>query len=139
MHENDGVCREEGCRCTHFLGQPYFEREYSDQLLALLLKGLRPEKFRDNLGLSQEEIDAILEKRIAELAEARVNQITRNGTIHPPGPAPQGSPPSDSSSTSATAGGPALGQGSLDPSTFYSDAPPLLPDGFPEQGPANGP
>jgi hypothetical protein len=138
-HENDARCRAEGCSCARFSGQPYKEQEHSDTLLMFLLRGLQPEKYRDNLGLSQEEIDAILEKRIAELVEARASQIGRNGTIHPPGPAPQGSPPSDSSSTGAAAGGPILGQGSLDPSTFYSDAPPLLPDGFPERGPANGP
>jgi hypothetical protein len=30
-------------------GQPYAEREYSDTLLIFLLKGIRPEKYRDNV------------------------------------------------------------------------------------------
>jgi hypothetical protein len=144
MHEADAHCQEEGCTCSHFLGQPYKERERSDALMALLLKGLRPEKYRDNLGLSAEEVDAYIEKRISELAQERVNQITRNGTVHPsssartadpgpappPGPATQGAPPPGSTSA---------GQGTPDPSRFYSDVPPLLPDGFPPRNQANGP
>ena len=34
------------------LGKPYFEHEYSDTLLIFLLKGLRPEKFRENLDIT---------------------------------------------------------------------------------------
>jgi hypothetical protein len=127
-HEVDAACREEGCNCPHFLGQPYKERERSDALLALLLKGLRSEKYRDNLGLSQEEIDQYIERRVAEMAEARANQIiSRNGTAHPPEP-PQVSPPPDPASASAAAGSPAQGQGSPGPEEYYSDQESLRPD-----------
>jgi hypothetical protein len=110
MHENDAACREEGCSCGRFLAQPYREQEYSDALLALLLKGLRSEKYRDNLGLSAEEVDAFIEKRIAEEAEARMKQIvSRNGTAPLPQPAPEVNPPPDSSRARAAAGSPDLG------------------------------
>jgi hypothetical protein len=114
-HEGDAACQEVACTCSHFLAQPYRERDRSDALLALLLKGLRPDRYRESLGLSAEEVDAFIERRIAELAQERVNQITRNGTIHPsssariadPGPAPPVSPPPDGASASAAAGPPA--------------------------------
>jgi hypothetical protein len=38
-------------------GEPYFEHEYSDVLLIFLLKGLKPEKFRER---SQVEFDATM-------------------------------------------------------------------------------
>ncbi len=33
-------------------GQPYFEHEYSDSLLIFLLKGAKPEKYRENFDLT---------------------------------------------------------------------------------------
>jgi hypothetical protein len=129
-HEQDAACREEGCNCTHFLGQPYKERERSDALLALLLKGLRPDRYRDNLGLAPEEVDAFIERRISELAQERANQLTRNGTVHPPGPAPQGGPPPGSASAEPAAGGPAPGQGSQE-----RGPEPVHPEEFPRRPP----
>jgi hypothetical protein len=131
-HEQGGRCQEEGCSCAQFQGQPYQEQEYSDALLALLLKGLRSDKYRENLGLAPEEIDAYLERRISELADERVNQIiSRNGTAPPPPvTASQEMPLPDSSSARPPAAGPAEGPGTPDPSVFYSDRPPLLPPGF---------
>jgi hypothetical protein len=132
MHENDACCQEEGCSCTHFLGQPYKERERSDALLALLLKGLRSEKYCDHLGISQEEVEAYIEKRVAEMAEVRANQIiSRNGTAPPPPvTASQGNVLPDSGSAGPAADGPAPGPGSPDPSPepFHSDRPTLQPD-----------
>jgi hypothetical protein len=136
-HEQGGRCQEEGCSCAQFQGQPYQEQEYSDALLALLLKGLRPEKYRDNLGLSAEEVDAYIEARIKERAEALV--ASRNGIPYQGAPAPQVSPPPDSSLSEPAAGSPAPGPGTPDPSMFYSDAPPLLPEGFPPRNRASGP
>jgi hypothetical protein len=141
-HEQGARCQEEGCRCSHFLGQPYKERERSDALLALLLKGLRPATYRDNLGLSQEEIDAFVEKRIAEEAEARIearmNQLgIRNGTApHPPVTARQGNVPPDSTAASPAAGGPAPGPGSQErgPDPSFSEEVPRRPPWLP---PAN--
>jgi hypothetical protein len=134
-HEQGGRCQEEGCSCAQFQAQPYQEREYSDTLLALLLKGLRPGTYRDNLGLAPEEVDQYIEKRIAEQAEARVearlNQLgIRNGTVHPPEPAPQVSPPLDSTSVSPAAGGPASGQGSQE-----RGPEPVHPEEFPRRPP----
>jgi hypothetical protein len=142
-HEHDAACRAEGCRCSHFLAQPYREREYSDSLLALLLKGLRPGTYRDNLGLAPEEVDQYIEKRIAEQAEARVearmNQLgIKNGTVPPsssartadPQPAPQVSPPLE-----ATSGPPAPSP----PEEFPRRPPWLPPEGLPPRNQANGP
>jgi hypothetical protein len=132
MHESDGRCQEEGCTCSRFLAQPYKERERSDSLLALLLKGLRPDRYRDSLGLAPEEIDAYIEKRIAEEAQARVKQIiSRNGTAPPPPvTASQGNVLPDPGPAGPAAGGPDLGRGTPDPSVFFSDRPSLLPPGF---------
>jgi hypothetical protein len=140
-HEQGARCLEEGCNCTHFQGQPFREQEYSDGLLALILKGLLPEKYRDSLGLDAAQIDDYIERRVAEMAEARANQIiSRNGTAPPPPvTASQENALPDSGSAGPAAGGPAPGQGTPDPSTFYSDVPPLLPDGFPPRNRANGP
>jgi hypothetical protein len=127
-HEQGGRCQEAGCSCAQFQAQPYQEQEYSDSLLALLLKGLRPGTYRDNLGLAPEEIDAYIEQRIAEQAEERVKQITRNGTIHPPAPAPQVSPPPDSPSV-----GPP-------PAEEFPTRPPWLPpEDSPPRNQAGGP
>jgi hypothetical protein len=143
-HEVDAACREEGCSCRQFLAQPYQEREYSDALLALLLKGLRPGTYRDSLGLSQEEIDQYIEKRIAEQAEARVearlNQLgIRNGTAHPsssartadPQPAPQVSPPPDP--------GPSGPEGPPPAGEFPRRPPWLPPEDLPPRNQASGP
>jgi hypothetical protein len=138
-HEVDDACREAGCSCSHFLGQPYQEREYSDALLALLLKGLRPEKYRDSLGVSAEEIDQYIEDRIKERAEERVKQLTRNGTIHPlssarsadPELAPPVSPPPDPASASPEGPSPA--------EAFPTRPPWLPPEGLPPRNQANGP
>jgi hypothetical protein len=138
-HEADDACQEEGCRCSHFLGQPYKERERSDALLALLLKGLRPGTYRDSLGVAPEEIDAYIEDRIRERAEERVKQLTRNGTIHPsssariaePETAPQVSPPPDS---------PSAGPESPPPAERFPTRPPWMPpEGLPPRNQASGP
>jgi hypothetical protein len=147
-HELDAGCREAGCGCERFIGQPYREREYSDTLLALLLKGLRSEKYKDNLGLSQEEIDAYIEARINERAEARANQIiSRNGTAPPPPvTASQGNVLPDSGLASPAAGSPAPGPLSQErgpepvhPEEFPTRPPWLPPEGLPPRNQANGP
>jgi hypothetical protein len=126
-HEQGGRCQEEGCSCTQFQAQPYQEQEYSDTIMLALLKGLRPEKYRDSLGLSAEEVDAYIEKRIAEEAQERVNQMTRNGTAHLPQPASEVSSSPDSSRASAAADGPAHGQG--------RGPEPVRPEEFPRRPP----
>jgi hypothetical protein len=132
VHTYGGRCHQPGCQCPNFLGKPYKERGYSDPLLALLLKGLLPEKYREGLGLAPEEVDAFIERRVAEMAEARANQIiSRNGTARPPGPAPQISPPPDSGSA---------GPPDPSPSEEFPRRPPWLPpEGFPPRNQAGGP
>jgi hypothetical protein len=135
-HEQGGRCQEEGCSCAQFQGQPYRERERSDALLALLLKGLKPESYRDSLGLDAAQVDDYIERRIAELAEervaARMNQLgIRNGTApHPPATAGQENALPDSASASAAAGSPAQGQGSQD-----GGPQPVHPEEFPRRPP----
>jgi hypothetical protein len=136
-HELDAACREEGCRCGRFLARPYQEREYSDALLALLLKGLRPERYREGLGISAEEVDAFIEKRIAELAEERVEARMRqpgirNGTAPHPPATTAGQEPAlpNLPSASAAAGSPAQEQGTPAPrpAEGFPARPPWLQD-----------
>lgn len=52
-------------------GEPYYEHSYSDTLLIFLLKGARPEKYRDNVhhtGKVEHEHTLTAEQRRAELA-----------------------------------------------------------------------
>jgi hypothetical protein len=131
-HEGDAACQEAGCSCSRFQGQPYRERERSDALLALLLKGLRPDRYRDSLGLSAEEVDAFVERRISELAqervEARMSQLgIRNGTApHPPASQENALP--DGASADPAAGGPAPGQAG-------QEREPVHPEEFPRRPP----
>jgi len=46
-----GPCTGHECDCRAFVGRPYFEHSYSDTLLAMLLKGARPEKYRERMEL----------------------------------------------------------------------------------------
>jgi hypothetical protein len=144
VDHGQGACSQEGCTCSSFAGAPYAEQEASDTLLIFLLKGARPEKYCDNLGLDAVQIDQYIEKRIAEQAEARVEARMaqlgiRNGTAHPsssartadPAPAPQVSPPPDSPSASPE--GPS-------PSEEFPRRPPWLPpEDFPPRNQAGGP
>lgn len=43
-------------------------RKYSDTLLIFLLKGRRPEKYRDNVTLKIDDVDAEIERRLAAMA-----------------------------------------------------------------------
>jgi hypothetical protein len=132
VDHGQGPCSQEGCRCPSFAGAPYAEQEPSDTLLIFLLKGAKPEKYMDNLGLDAAQIDDYIEKRIAEQAEVRAKQIiSRNGTAPPPEPAPQVSPPPDP----ASAGPP-----DPSPSEEFPRRPPWMPpEGLPPRNQAGGP
>jgi hypothetical protein len=148
VDHGQGPCSQEGCRCPSFAGAPYAEQEPSDTLLIFLLKGARPEKYMDNLGLDAAQIDAYIERRVAEMAQERVNQIiSRNGTAPPPPvTASQGNVLPDSGLASPAAGSPAPGPLSQEggpepvhPEEFPRRPPWLPPEGFPPQNQAGGP
>jgi hypothetical protein len=60
-------------------GEQYIEREYSDTMLIFLLKGVRPEKYRDKhevrITRSDEEINAEISARMEELAAGRQGSV----------------------------------------------------------------
>ena len=69
---HEGPCREGGCQCQQFTGQPYYELEYSDALLSLLLRGNRPEKYRErDTELSREDLNRLISQELAKLVKAQ--------------------------------------------------------------------
>jgi hypothetical protein len=138
VDHNQGPCQQEGCPCTLFTNAPYSEQETSDVLLIFLLKGHRPEKYRDHLGMSQEEVDELIEVRLKELVEARLAQLGLNNgevpRLPPPVPVPS------SSAAAAASAAPPESTTAPDPdlSAFYSDRPSLQPPA-PRRPPAPGP
>lgn len=53
-------------------------RKYSDNLLMFMLKGMRPEKFREKVYVSTSEIDRLIEKELATLkGEDEENQVSK--------------------------------------------------------------
>ena len=52
-------------------------RKYSDLLLMFLLKGLRPEKFRDKFSMPQHELEKMIERELRILkGEEQANENT---------------------------------------------------------------
>jgi hypothetical protein len=139
-HPHDGRCQEEGCSCTFFLGQPLKELEFSDALLMFLLRGHRPEKYRDFLGLSREEIDALIDERVGELVQARLRELgVKNGEVpHLPASTPVPRAAAEAGATRAAAEPPGAEPGGYDPREFYSDRPPLQPPPRRPRGGAGG-
>jgi hypothetical protein len=143
-HEQGGRCQAAGCSCAQFQGQPYKERDRSDALLALLLKGLKPESYRDSLGLDAAQVDDYIERRIAEMAEARVEARLaqlgiRNGTVPlPPVTAGQENALPDSTSAGPAAGGPAPGQAGQEREPIHPEELPRRPPWLQGELPGNG-
>jgi len=55
-------------------------RKYSDTLLIFLLKGRKPEKYRDNVTVKIEDVDAEIERRLATMASRGANALTGEAT-----------------------------------------------------------
>lgn len=79
-------CRGADCGCDSFLGAPYFEHEYSDTLLIFLLKGGRPEKFRDrfDIGMTNDDIDKEIKQELGKLAHAGEEKDAGEAAQTPP-------------------------------------------------------
>jgi hypothetical protein len=70
-HVPGPACARAGCACVQFLGQPYYERKYSDRLLIVLLKAARPARFCSDLNLTNAELTEAIQAELARLAVAR--------------------------------------------------------------------
>ena len=60
-------------------------RKYSDTLMIFLLKGNRPEKYRENINVSVPDLDAAIERQLARLAagsQAEVSGEADSESIH---------------------------------------------------------
>lgn len=73
-------------------GGPYFERQYSDTLLIVLLKSRRPNKYRDN---TRHEITGKNGGKIEAVIEATVTDYRQAASALAP---PDGSPPDEAPS-----------------------------------------
>jgi len=55
-------------------GEQYIEREFSDTLLIFMLKGARPDKYKDRLDVRVAKEEAELDERFTKLVEALANR-----------------------------------------------------------------
>ena len=51
QHVEYGPCTEPECGCGEFVGEPYYELEFSDKLIQFLLKGELPDKYGQRIEL----------------------------------------------------------------------------------------
>lgn len=72
VHEDEATRRALGWDETHYTakGQPYTVRKYSDTMLIVRLKALRPEKYRENLRQDdRQDISELLKAVLLELVD----------------------------------------------------------------------
>ena len=75
VHGPDGgECTHEGCACQSFQGRPYFEHEYSDNLLMFLTKGILPE-YKDSFTVRGTFANVDLNKLMDQLPDHAIAQL----------------------------------------------------------------
>lgn len=59
QHPTEGECGVPGCECSQYVGEPYFEHDYSDKLITFLLRGVMPDRYaeRVHVGAQLANID----------------------------------------------------------------------------------